>query len=176
MHNWMTDSPKIDSSILNNRNQIIYSLEIRTHRKKLSKFDKEFGDFINLLKEKNIYDKSLIILTADTGYDPFSRKLKGEDTLPASPELLRVLMAIKWPYQKKGRVIKGVIRQYDVFPTLLKYFDLYPEAFGLNGEPVFIDGDDANLKERPVNFYLQVSAGRFEYALDETGKILTRVY
>lgn len=67
--------------------------------------DKNIGVFINNLKKNKLFDKSAIIITSDHG------ELMGEDNIYFShgiythPSLINIPLIIKWPNQKKQKLI-----------------------------------------------------------------------
>ncbi len=78
-----------------------------------------FGKFLDLLKEKNLYDNSLIILTADHGEALFEHGTFGHGQSLYQTEL-RVPLIIHFPgSQYAGKRITGNTRHIDLFPTIL---------------------------------------------------------
>lgn len=90
--------------------------------------DFELGKVFNLLKEKNLYDDMLIIVTADHGevMHPAHAKSKfnGVYTLYGHgqglyEEDIHVPLLIKYPNQKITKSIEQVSRSIDLMPTIL---------------------------------------------------------
>ena len=83
--------------------------------------DKSVGRLVAALKEKGLYDKTVIVFTADQGC------LGGQFGLPCKTEgfyesLIRVPFIIKMPGDKNlNRVTPAQINTIDVMPTLLEY-------------------------------------------------------
>ena len=83
--------------------------------------DKSVGRLVAALKEKGLYDKTVIVFTADQGC------LGGQFGLPCKTEgfyesLIRVPFIIKMPGDKNlNRVTPAQINNIDVMPTLLEY-------------------------------------------------------
>ncbi len=81
--------------------------------------DQEIGRFIDALKAKGLYRRSLIILTADHG-ESFFEHGRWQHGLNLFDEVLRVPLIVKWP----GNVLKGrvpmQVSQIEIFSTLLE--------------------------------------------------------
>jgi len=81
--------------------------------------DYYFGKFLDLLKEKNLYENSLIILTADHGEALFEHGTFGHGQTLYQAEL-RVPLIIHFPGSRfSGKRIPGNARHIDLFPTIL---------------------------------------------------------
>jgi len=85
--------------------------------------DSQLGRFLDLLKQRNLFDASLLIVTSDHGvsYDPRApgRDLVVEDGLALNAEqLLRVPLLIKRPHQKEGLVSDREVQLIDIMPTV----------------------------------------------------------
>ncbi len=95
----------------------LYDAEIRT-------LDNELGSLFNQLKELKLYERSLIILTADHGesfdhgyyFDHGDRLYEG---------LIRVPLIIKFPKEKwQGKTIETQVKSIDIAPTIIEYLSL----------------------------------------------------
>ncbi len=81
--------------------------------------DYYFGKFLDLLKEKHLYDNSLIILTADHGEALFEHGTFGHGQTLYQTEL-HVPLLMHFPgSQYAGKRITGNARHIDLFPTIL---------------------------------------------------------
>lgn len=176
MHNFISDTPDIKASLLKGTSRKAYEEGLELARSNLQSFDREIGKFLSFLKEKGIYDKALIVITSDTGYDYESRHVKGQDQLPSAPDLTRVFFALKRPDQQEGRVFQSSFRQIDVLPTLLADLGINPSPYHFDGVPVTDPSDAATLAQRPLEFYLtSEQAGVLHYRKDQPGGTLRRV-
>jgi len=121
-------------------------------------FDSYFGDFIRGLKKQGIYENALIVFLSDHGEEFFEHK-GWEHAHSLYNEILRVPLIIKFPGQKfHNRKIKEAVGLIDIFPTILKYYDVSCEESrldGLNLLPV-IQGN-----KREGNLFSSNSAGRY---------------
>ena len=105
------------------------------YRGEVLAFDSFFGDFIAALKQRGIYDRSLIVLMSDHGEEFFEHR--GWDhghTL--YDELLHVPLVIKFPGERnKGLAIKENVGVIDILPTILS-------AAGIGAASGPVDGMD----------------------------------
>lgn len=92
-------------------------------------FDSEFGDIISELKEKGIYDESIIILTADHGealYEDVHGQGHGEHL--RGDAVTHVPLIIKFPkstnHKKPDHQFFGITSSVDIYPTLMDYFEI----------------------------------------------------
>jgi len=90
--------------------------------------DQELGKLFAYLKEHNLYDTSLILLTSDHGevMNPAHRVSKFTDIVTLFghgqglyEEDIHVPFILKLPNQKTGKVIEATTRSIDIMPTLL---------------------------------------------------------
>jgi len=98
----------------------------------IRKLDKEvIGPLITLLKEKKIYDSTLIIITADHGEELLEHGFVGHGSTSLKSklynEISHIPLIIKFPGNLyKNRRIDVNVSQIDIFPTLIDYFHLAP--------------------------------------------------
>lgn len=85
--------------------------------------DSVIKNLIKHLEEKNVLEKTIVVLTADHGIELLehgglyhSAKLYNE--------MIYVPLIIVGPGIKQGKFIRGRVRSVDLFPTLLEYSDL----------------------------------------------------
>ena len=123
-------------------------------RKDLSKYfgcvqlaDACAGAIIKTLKEKGVYDNTLIIFTSDQG-QPYHRAKAS-----AYAEGLHVPFAVVGPNVSKARVSEALISHIDIMPTILNFLNLpIPETVqGKSLLPVF-SGKEENVKGRSYVF------------------------
>ena len=92
------------------------------------------------LKEKNIYDNSVIILCSDHGYpDPRREKLslkqkvlEGHDLFVTDDNIMMPLL-IKYPGCPKGLKITEMVSSLDIAPTILEILGISYEKYGFEG-------------------------------------------
>lgn len=112
--------------------------------------DKEIGDIIGELKRLGIYERALIIVTADHG------EARGEHGEPSHGYFMYrsttwVPLIIKLPKQREARVVDQKIGLVDLVPTILEYLGLPIPAHvqGRSFAPVLVGGE-AEGEERYV--------------------------
>lgn len=82
--------------------------------------DSRLGEFIGWLKDKGIYDNSMIIITADHG-ENFGKGHRVAHGGALYEELVHVPLIIKLPKGKRaGKVVGAVVSLTDIFPTISK--------------------------------------------------------
>jgi Sulfatase len=93
-------------------------LNRQRHLMQLAYTDTLLGKVIDRLKDQGLYDRSLVMITADhgSGFSPAVRsRLLGADT---APTLMWVPTFIKAPHQTKGRVDDRNWEHVDLLPTV----------------------------------------------------------
>jgi len=104
----------------------------------ISQIDFEVGEMIKLLKEKGIYENTLIIFTSDHGeYMGYHHQLlKGGEMFEA---IMRIPLIIKYPgNSKKGTLNTGLVSNVDVAPTILLQAGIKPPK-RMSGYDLFQD-------------------------------------
>jgi arylsulfatase A-like enzyme len=82
--------------------------------------DDELGRFFEQLRRRGLYDRSLIVVTADHGDGFMEHGFISHSTLPYE-ELVRVPLLMKLPAQRHaGRSVEDQVRLIDVMPTILE--------------------------------------------------------
>jgi hypothetical protein len=93
-------------------------LNRQRHLMQLAYTDKLLGKVIDRLKDQGLYDRSLVLITADhgSGFSPAVRsRLLGADT---APTLMWVPTFVKAPHQTSGRVDDRNWEHVDLLPTV----------------------------------------------------------
>jgi arylsulfatase A-like enzyme len=86
--------------------------------------DYYFGKLIDFLKQKNLYENSIIILVADHGeqFDEHSGLFHGSSIYN---EEIHVPLIIKFPHGEfSGKQADMMVSQVDIFPTILDYLGI----------------------------------------------------
>ncbi len=98
--------------------------------------DEQIGELFNELKEINLYDDSIIIVTADHGEELNDHDNWGHGH-SLYEELIHIPLAIKFPIYSgiKVRKIDSIVGLIDILPTLLDYLAIkdhkYMQGFSL---------------------------------------------
>ncbi len=87
--------------------------------------DRGVGDIVEKLKEAGVYDNTIIIFTADNGFNIGHHGIwgKGNGTFPFNmyDTSVKVPMIIWHPETIEPKVVKQMVSAYDFMPTLLDY-------------------------------------------------------
>jgi arylsulfatase A-like enzyme len=91
---------------------------------------------VQKLKELNLYDRTLIILTSDHGEEFMDHEswLHGHTLYN---ELIKVPLIIKYPKSTdKGRRVDRIVRSIDIIPTILETVGIDASPFDMDGKSV----------------------------------------
>lgn len=114
---------------------------------KLRDFDARLELLIKTLKEKDLWDNTILILTSDHGEVFGKRGEFGHQSL--YEEVIHVPFMIKHPKMKPGR-ISTLVSTMDIFPTIASFFDSASTP-KLNGESIFDGGDRRKILSYHIN-------------------------
>ncbi|NOU36440.1 MAG: sulfatase-like hydrolase/transferase [Kiritimatiellaceae bacterium] len=126
----LPDGPPWDTYPMGN--QKIYSETVRNseaeakryravYRDCLTRFDRNLGELLDKLKQKQIFDDALVMITTDHGDMDAAHRLIFKGPVPFE-ELHRIPLAVKLPNQKTGRVeTNALVSTADLPATLLDY-------------------------------------------------------
>ena len=91
--------------------------------------DHALGRFIGELKQRGLYDNSLIVFTADHG-EMNGRRALVDKGVYLHPDVLRVPLMVKLPASAKARPrrVEAPVCHLDVAPTLLEVAGVMPES------------------------------------------------
>lgn len=108
--------------------------------------DQQLGRFFEELKRMDLYDNSLIILTADHG-EAFYEHGKWEHSRPwrsdgpgLYEEVVHIPLIVKWPKESAAVEIPNVVSQLDIFPTILEAAGLEPPHGWATSLRRYVDG------------------------------------
>ena len=93
------------------------------------RFDRDLGRLLAVLEEREILDRTIIIVTADHGEELFDHGFVGHGSTAKRARLyeeqVRVPLVMRCPaLVPEGRVVRGVAEQVDLMPTLLEILNL----------------------------------------------------
>jgi arylsulfatase A-like enzyme/lipid-A-disaccharide synthase-like uncharacterized protein len=103
--------------------------------------DEFIGKLFRLLKQRKLYDSSLIIFLADHGeeFGEHGQYFHGQTLYN---QALSVPVIIKSPEQRRQKVVKGVFRLIDVFPTVMKSSLCDSSGLNLQGNAIDLERVD----------------------------------
>jgi Sulfatase len=88
--------------------------------------DRLLGRALARLRETGLYDRSLIVLTADNG-ESFGRLGNGHNfNHRNAAEIALTPLIVKLPFQRAGRIDRGHVRVIDVLPTIASVAHVRP--------------------------------------------------
>lgn len=91
----------------------------------LTMSDAWFGKFIQHLKDVNMFDDTLIIMTTDHGYFLGERNYLGKNYMHLYNELAHLPCIVKFPHDEyKGQRIAEITQNIDIMPTVLDFCQL----------------------------------------------------
>ncbi|UCG32371.1 MAG: sulfatase [Phycisphaerales bacterium] len=100
-------------------------------------FDRWFGQFVQYLRDKDLYDNTMIILTSDHGEEFGDRDPEtfyGGHGHTLYEEIIRVPLIIKLPRQQyAGTRISANVRTIDIMPTILDVLRRAPSRHDMKG-------------------------------------------
>jgi len=88
------------------------------HLLQLGLVDKLVGDLLAQLKTVNLYDRSLIILTADHGVSFWPNESRRQPSPVHPKDVQKVPLFIKAPHQHEGVISDGNVKTIDILPTI----------------------------------------------------------
>jgi arylsulfatase len=122
--------------------------------------DEHVGEFLNALKERDFYDDSLIIFTADHGeafLDREDKKIGHERTL--YQELIRVPLMIKLAGKSSRVIVDQQVGLVDLVPTLLAHLGIStPRSYRLDGRVLPLGDAQALSKMEPQPVFSETKA------------------
>jgi arylsulfatase A-like enzyme len=133
--------------------------------------DVRLKDLIDTIKEADLYDSSMIIITADHG-QVFDNGFTTHCTPLVSYAETHVPLLIKYPFQEHGEMIHSLVSTIDITPTIM-------DILGIPYKPNWFDGislleiDESQQTKRSVytrtstesNLYLVVTQDQYKITL-----------
>lgn len=137
----------------------------------IRQLDTKLGEVLKFLKEHNLYDSSIIILTADHG-EEFQDHGDLQHKSKMFDELLRVPLIVKLPYSNLPSVFTEIVGLIDLAPTVLAQLriDNPFDQTGLLNRMVNINGRDG-----PAGKCILPSEASFDVAQDQNKLLLPYV-
>lgn len=139
--------------------------------------DNCFGEFIQILKELEVYDESLVVFTSDHGQMLLEHGLISHGHIPYE-QALRIPLIIKFPYKEYSKRIKNRVGLIDLFPTVLDFLrlkSLFPLSLDGKSLMSIIRGEDCILHENlfsdtkswhmQAGFYSVTSSDNWKYII-----------
>lgn len=160
-------NPRFDNGELNIRDELLlpYPREKKAIKEEVAKYyamitemDSRVGKIIAALKEKNIYDNTLIVFAGDNGLSVGNHGLLGKQNLYDNS--VRVPLIFCGPSVPAGKRSEALVYLPDITPTVLAYAGV-PKAASVvseNLEPV-ISGQKNELRKAVYYLYRDLQRG-----------------
>ena len=103
--------------------------------------DRLLGRLMERLKEAGLYDRALIVVTADHGVSFRSGDWRRRPTPTNVHDVANMPLFVKAPEQREGRIVDGVARTIDVLPTIAREMGIRLRD-EVDGVPLGTRGDD----------------------------------
>jgi hypothetical protein len=83
--------------------------------------DRLVGDLVARLRETGVYDKAMVIVTADHGasYREGRHRRQPRPQQQNVSDIIQVPLIMKLPGQRQGEVVDRIVETVDIFPTIL---------------------------------------------------------
>ncbi len=107
----------IDSNLWKNDPWAILQAQKR-HLLQVEFVDRLVGDLVDHLRKTELFDKSLIVITADHGTCFRPEVSRRTPTRESYADIMAIPLFIKSPHQKNGIVSDAVMESIDIFPTM----------------------------------------------------------
>jgi hypothetical protein len=101
-------------------NDWLVKLNYQRHLHNVGFTDRLLGKAIDRLKAQGLYDRALVVVTADNG-EGFGRRGNGHEISRANAaDIALTPLFVKLPYQRAGRTVSRHVRIVDVVPTIAR--------------------------------------------------------
>jgi sulfatase-like protein len=119
------------------RNEYLLQEAYQRHLLQAGFADRLLGTLVRRLREKNLYDRALIVVTADNGESFLHRGANRHLATPATVEdIADTPLFIKRPFEHSGRVSNRHVRTEDILPTIADVLGIRM-PWRVDGESVF---------------------------------------
>jgi arylsulfatase A-like enzyme len=142
---------------------------------RIKKFDDCFGEFIAYLKQRDLYDNSIIILTSDHG-DSLGEEGRWGHAYTIFPEIIRIPLIVHLPESMRTTMVwdtKNVAFSTDITPSLYYLLGHKPIIKNeLNGRPLFTGSQQEQTDYLRPWYLLASSYGAVYGILSNNGRAL----
>ena len=146
---WYWEKNKIRKSLTDERKKKLFNFLINRYDGAVKRTDDFVGEVIRILKDKNLYEDTLIIITADHGENLVEKDIgRYFANGGVFKETTHVPLIIKFPDSRySNKRVSQIVRHVDLLPTLMDYMDIEhkKEIQGTSLIPA-IKGNDLKLK------------------------------
>lgn len=100
------------------------------YREETEYVDREIGRLLDTLRERGMYDRTLIVFVADHGENLAYNGWKMGHVNDLHSLHVHVPMIVKFPFQRRARTVAEPVGLIDLRPTILDYLDIDAENTG----------------------------------------------
>lgn len=109
--------------------------------------DEAIGNLFEFLKEKKLYDDSMIILTSDHGEALGENNIYFFHGLTVSLDQIKIPLIIKFPRSfQTGEVGDFPVSHIDIMPTILNFIDIDIDRFQLDGQSLIRSREENSIR------------------------------
>jgi hypothetical protein len=131
-----TPSKKLLSWNIQHFNRWLVDRSYQRHLLQLGFADRLLGQALDRLEASGLYDRSLVVVTADNG-ESFGRLGNGHEIGSGSEgDIALTPLFVKLPFQQAGRTVQRHARVVDVLPTVARIAHM-PVPWRIDGRPLF---------------------------------------
>ena len=117
--------PGLNSSELSVFDPTLVRQSWQRHLLQVGATDMLLGELVKRLKETGIYDKAMVVVLSDHGISFRVGATDRRTIVPANAhDIAPIPLFIKYPHQRRGRVDHGLVRTYDILPTIARRIGL----------------------------------------------------
>jgi hypothetical protein len=133
--------------------------------------DRMLGRVLDRLQSTDLYDRSLIIVTADHGIAFQPNRSRREPTAETLHEIMTIPLLVKLPGQRAGRISDRNVETIDLMPTIADVLDL-----DWSGKPDGSSLCDESQPERPEKIlFTEKQRFKTDGAFEEKWEVLGRM-
>jgi arylsulfatase A-like enzyme len=96
---------------------------INAYDEEINYVDHQLGRLLSSLKSSGLYDRTMIILTADHGEELGDNENRWDHCMLLSQEEIWVPLLIKLPNQQQRSTVTKAVQTIDIYPTIIDYLE-----------------------------------------------------
>ena len=131
-----------------------YRLYVAAYDSNIKYDDQEIGRLFDFLKERELYEETMILLTSDHGENMVDHEPNFAHAGNLYHSLVHVPMMIKFPYQDASANFTTCVRSIDLLPTVFEFLDI--DLGSVDGRTLLplITGNPVDTRNYPCLSYL----------------------
>jgi hypothetical protein len=131
-----------------------YARQVEGARAEMITVERQLARLFRVLDRHKLFEKSLIVFTADTGNDPGMDTWlrKGPKEVANTPEIANIILSIKQPGQTLRKDFDAPVSHVDVLPTILNILGVKFKHLALDGRVITDIDNVKTAPNRPIYF------------------------